>query len=255
VGIGRHLGLAVEVLAEAAGWWVFVGAALGAGVVELDLIGEAKPVVRQLAPELAPLAEALAVTRRSVPLTLALEPVGTPAEVSGESLLVDGQRWTAAALTSPKGELTDTVSVRADLSMRPQTVVQLALAAASHQRRLVLVVPSGVRPPPSPSDPHDADEDLAQAAIKQVVMHHVAEVRACYERELKHRPGLEGRVVVTFSIGPDGRAGEVEVDETLPDDDAVSDCVAARVETWRFPKPTSGEPIEVRYPFVFTPER
>jgi hypothetical protein len=247
------LGLAVEVLADAPAWWAFVTAALRAEVVELELIGEAQPVSVKVAPELAALAEALKVTRRSVPLTLSLEPVGTTAEVSGDSLLVDGQTWTAAALTSRPEEQTTPVSIRADLSMRPQTVVMLALAAASHQRRLNLIVPSGARPPPPPDQPHDPGEGLAQAAIKQVVMRHVAEVRACYERELKHRPGLEGRVVVGFSIGLDGRVGDLEVEETLPDDDAVADCVATRVKTWRFPKPTGGEPIEVRYPFVFTP--
>ncbi len=251
----QPLGLAVEVLADAPTWWAFVTAALRAEVVELELIGEAQAVSVKVAPELSAVAEALKVTRRSVPLTLSLDAVGTTAEVSGEALLVDGQTWTATALTSPKDEPTDTVSIRAEPSMRPQTVVKLALAAASHQRRLVLVVPSGARPPPPAEQPRDPVEGLAQAAIKQVVMRHVAEVRFCYERELKHRPGLEGRVVVTFSIGLDGRAGEVEVNEGIPDSEMVGACLATHIKTWRFPKPTGGEPIEVRYPFVFTPAR
>ncbi len=249
----QPLGLAVEVVADAATWWAFVSAAFRAEVVELELIGEAHAGSVNVMPELAALSEVLAVTRRSVPLRLSLEPLGSPAEVSGESLLVDGQTWTAAALTSPGDEPTATVSIRADPSMRPQTVVQLALAAAAHQRALVLIMPVGA--PPPDNDAHEVDEGLVQAAIKQVVMQHVAEVRFCYERELKNRPGLEGRVVVTFSIGLEGKVGEVQVDENVAGSEMVGTCVATRIKTWQFQRPTGGEPIEVRYPFVFTPAR
>jgi TonB family protein len=77
-------------------------------------------------------------------------------------------------------------------------------------------------------------------------------ITQCYERELKRNPTLKGRVVVRFTIGTNGRATDVEIDETTIGNDAVTNCIRTIIKGWSFPfKPASEVPCS--FPFVFAP--
>ena len=77
---------------------------------------------------------------------------------------------------------------------------------------------------------------------------HTAEVRACYDKELARHPGLEGKVIATFTIDA---AGAV-IDSKATGLPVVADCVAGVIRTLRFPPNGKGS-VVVNYPFVFTP--
>jgi len=77
-------------------------------------------------------------------------------------------------------------------------------------------------------------------------------ITSCYEKELKRNPSLKGRVVVRFTIKPDGRTSDVDVEENTVGSDAVGACIKTLIKTWTFPfKPE--EETTVAYPFVFAP--
>jgi len=77
-------------------------------------------------------------------------------------------------------------------------------------------------------------------------------ITSCYEKELKRNPSLKGRVVVRFTIKPDGRTSDVDVEENTVGSDAVGACIKTLIRTWTFPfKPE--EETTVAYPFVFSP--
>ncbi|MEN9797814.1 MAG: hypothetical protein RL653_1510 [Pseudomonadota bacterium] len=77
-------------------------------------------------------------------------------------------------------------------------------------------------------------------------------ITSCYEKELKRNPSLKGRVVVRFTIKPDGRTTDVQVDENTVGSDAVAQCIRTLIRAWTFPfKPE--EEATVSYPFVFAP--
>lgn len=99
----------------------------------------------------------------------------------------------------------------------------------------------------------EIDGGLTQSEIDQVVKLRAALFRACYQRELDHKPGLGGKLVVRFRIGGDGlvvpdRTSFVE--GTTLHDDAVEHCVASNVNRLKFP--AKGGAANVKYPFVFT---
>ena len=99
----------------------------------------------------------------------------------------------------------------------------------------------------------EIDGGLTQSEIDQVVKQRAQLFRTCYQRELDHKPGLGGKLVVRFRIGADGlvvpdRTSFVE--GTTLHDDAVERCVAANINRLKFP--AKGGVANVKYPFVFT---
>jgi hypothetical protein len=90
---------------------------------------------------------------------------------------------------------------------------------------------------------------LAKDAIKPVITAHLAEIRRCYVAGQKWHAGLAGRVLVQFTISPDGTVVASTTQDSTLDDGTVEYCINEAVTTWTFPKP-SGGPVVVSYPFV-----
>ncbi len=80
-----------------------------------------------------------------------------------------------------------------------------------------------------------------------------AAFRFCYERELRLKRDLAGRVVVSFTIGLDGKLrGAPRVASSSLKDAAVHKCLLKNVAKLRF-KPPQGGVCQVRWPFKFHP--
>lgn len=90
---------------------------------------------------------------------------------------------------------------------------------------------------------------LPPAMIRQVVMAHLAEVRACYAEGLATDPNATGRVLVRFVIGGDGRVVESNVTSSTYPLQSVASCIARAVARWEFPEPAGGGVVIVNYPF------
>jgi TonB family protein len=102
--------------------------------------------------------------------------------------------------------------------------------------------------PPALDDPIEGfDPSLLARAIRS----HLAQVRACYERALKRRPDIGGKLVLRFTLTPAGTVASVEVEEDTLGDPEVTACVRAAIGLWRFPAPP--RKVEVSFPFVFQP--
>ena len=92
---------------------------------------------------------------------------------------------------------------------------------------------------------------LSHEVIARIVRRHVAEVRLCYEAELRRTdPSLTARVVAHFTIDATGAVSAATVDGS--DDAALTTCIAARVLRWTFPAPNGGGVVNVNYPFVLS---
>ena len=94
-----------------------------------------------------------------------------------------------------------------------------------------------------------ANGSLPPEVIQRVVRAHVAEVRRCYEQELKRAPDASYKLVVRFVIGATGSVTSVTTDGNAPA--SLKSCVYAAVGRWSFPAPTGGV-VSVSYPFVFS---
>ena len=90
-----------------------------------------------------------------------------------------------------------------------------------------------------------------QDEIDRVVRGAQSLLRACYQRELNHAPGLGGKLVIRWKIGPEGTVQTASNGggSSLMND-AVESCVKRNIMKLRFPP--KGAIANVTYPFVFT---
>ncbi len=77
--------------------------------------------------------------------------------------------------------------------------------------------------------------------------------RACYQKALMRSPALEGRLMLQFSIGPDGRVLTAQVSTKLKDQ-ALASCFARAMYRITFaavrrPAPRR-EVVKVSYPWL-----
>jgi TonB family protein len=105
----------------------------------------------------------------------------------------------------------------------------------------------------STSEPVSVSGGLDREVIRRVILGHRAQVRYCYEKSLASQPGLEGRVLVEFVIGADGRVTSARPAEDALGDGAVGRCLVSKVLGWTFPAPKGGGVVVVSYPFAFKP--
>jgi len=75
-------------------------------------------------------------------------------------------------------------------------------------------------------------------------------IAACYERALKQKPTLAGKLVVRFSIAAAGTVSAVDIDDDTLGAPEVGACVRALVLRWRF-APPAGATVELSFSFVF----
>lgn len=95
---------------------------------------------------------------------------------------------------------------------------------------------------------------LPKDVINAVVQRHRNEIRQCYEASRQRNPGLRGKVVVRFTIQPDGVVSAASVAESTVGDSTLESCVVSRVRRWLFPKPEAPVVTEVSaYPFYLNP--
>jgi hypothetical protein len=92
---------------------------------------------------------------------------------------------------------------------------------------------------------------IDREAIRRVVRANIGQIRACYEKALNQDPSLYGKIVIQWTIGPQGQVVEAGVKSTTMNSPAVESCAVARLKTWKFPVPPTNELPVVSYPFVF----
>jgi TonB family protein len=92
---------------------------------------------------------------------------------------------------------------------------------------------------------------LTAAQVKGVIKSKTPQVRACYEKELKKRDGLKGKVVMSWTIGASGKVSRVRVVRNSTRNSTMVPCMIRAVSTWTFPKAEAS--FDVEYPFVFRP--
>jgi predicted Zn finger-like uncharacterized protein len=115
-------------------------------------------------------------------------------------------------------------------------------------------VPSGAglaRLPESDLSVPPPDVDALDAStIRQVVGSKTASVRICYEKSLKAREGLKGKLQVAMVVQPGGGVSKAWVKTQSFKGSVVGRCIVDSVRNWRFPK-FEGEAQEIELPFVF----
>lgn len=79
-------------------------------------------------------------------------------------------------------------------------------------------------------------------------------VRACYDAELIDNPGIEGRINVRFTVGPDGRVTTAAVGASTLGNPTLETCLVDVVKRC-FAKPSGRRPVDLSYTFDFGPSK
>jgi outer membrane biosynthesis protein TonB len=96
------------------------------------------------------------------------------------------------------------------------------------------------------SAPGSIDKD----AVMKVIMAHLSEVTACYERALLSNPSLSGKLSYEWVIGTSGQVTSVKLKSASLKDQNVAACVNGRIKSWVFPRPRGGQ-VTISFPFMF----
>jgi hypothetical protein len=93
---------------------------------------------------------------------------------------------------------------------------------------------------------------LTREEIDKVIKSRAGLLRACYQKELERKPSLQGKVVVSFAIGEDGKVTGAKLAEpaTTLDDEVVTSCIVRQFQRMLFP--ARGAVAKVTYPLIFS---
>jgi len=89
-------------------------------------------------------------------------------------------------------------------------------------------------------------------SLLAVVRRYAAGIQFCYDNELRKKPGLRGKLVVSMVVLANGSVSEATIVEDTLNSPAVRDCALAQIRAWQFPAIPSGV-TRFKTPFVFTP--
>jgi TonB family protein len=90
-------------------------------------------------------------------------------------------------------------------------------------------------------------------SIAATVKQYQGGIKYAYNRELLSNPALSGKMLVSFSIRPDGSVESVEIRQSTLGWPPLDEAVKKRMQHWKFPR-SAGGTVRVVFPFVFHPE-
>jgi len=94
---------------------------------------------------------------------------------------------------------------------------------------------------------------LTPEEIMAVIRANLNQIRHCYNQFLQRSPGRSGTVKVAFKVKTNGRVSSSRVTTASINDSKLKGCITGKIRRWKFPKPRSSKPVDVTYPFNFSP--
>ncbi len=93
----------------------------------------------------------------------------------------------------------------------------------------------------------------SKASIRRVVMQNLPALRYAYNRRLRDKPGLGGKIICKFSIDEYGKVIFCKVVSSTINDSQLEDKIVTIIKRWNFGKiDKPGDVTTVKYPFVFS---
>jgi hypothetical protein len=107
----------------------------------------------------------------------------------------------------------------------------------------------------APKGAHTHDPGRGPEDIRAIVVSHRDEARACYDRALPDHPGIEGDLVIQWTIDPKGAVTQAAVDtgRSKITEPSVVNCVIGIVQKIQFAASPGGFETKAHYPFNFHP--
>ncbi len=148
----------------------------------------------------------------------------------------------AASSVGPATTTTTTLGAGGDLQgARLQTTTTVASTAPSAA--------------PAPRGPHGHDPGRGPDDLRAIVVAHRDDARACYDAAIKDHPGIQGSLVVKWTIDAKGNVTQVTEDtsrSTIVEPSVVA-CVVKIIQGIQFAPSPGGYETKAYYPFDFKP--
>jgi len=163
----------------------------------------------------------------------------------------------AKAPGSPEGMTAD--GGPAPVSEAPTTTVALAdggdLQGAKLTETKTMAAPASSANLPPPKGPHGHEVGRGPEDIRAIVMARRDEARACYDAGLKDHPGIEGDLVIAWTIDPKGNVTQAALDSSRSQivEPTVVACVSDIIKKVQFAASPGGFETRAFYPFNFHP--
>lgn len=108
---------------------------------------------------------------------------------------------------------------------------------------------------PPPKGVHTHDAGRGPDDIRAIVVAHRDEARACYDRALPDHPGIEGDLVIQWTIDPKGAVTHVALDSgrSKITEPSIVGCITGIIQKIQFAASPGGFETKAFYPFNFHP--
>lgn len=174
---------------------------------------------------------------------------GGPAR--GEIVLTPPKVYSGAVYTG-KGTTEMILPSDARPEARPDARPNTKPSTGSTLKTAHLPPPKGATPrsknPPSRLPAKKGFTDVIDSAIAR----HRGDFKACFEKQAKLNPALQGLVVVQFSISEYGKVHDAKIKSSTLGHAKVERCVLDSIAAINeFPQPGNGMTLQATYPFNF----
>jgi hypothetical protein len=93
----------------------------------------------------------------------------------------------------------------------------------------------------------------SKSEVVRVVMQNITALRYAYNKRLREKPGLKGKITIRFAIDEFGNVIHCEVVASSMQDGDLERVVSGKIMRWKFEKiDKPGDITEIVYPFVFS---
>jgi len=96
----------------------------------------------------------------------------------------------------------------------------------------------------------DVFGDVDKKGVTAYINRRTSALRHCYEKALRTRPDLAGKMTYTIAISTMGNVTSVAIEEDTVGDGSVKVCTQAKIKGWRFPR--AEDSAEVTFSVVFS---
>jgi hypothetical protein len=107
----------------------------------------------------------------------------------------------------------------------------------------------------APKGPHAHEPGRGPEDIRAIIMARRDDARACYDAAIKDHPGIEGDLVITWTIDPKGNVTQVGADSSRSQISEATTiaCISDVIKKIQFAGSPGGYETKAFYPFNFHP--
>jgi hypothetical protein len=199
--------------------------------------------------------------RTILALALFAPALGVPLACGGSNVSTAGANSPGTTAASAAASPTDT-SVAGPADAGPATTTTTTLGAggdlqgAKLTQTTTVASTTGSAAPPS-RGPHTHEPGRGPTDIRAIVVAHRDEARACYDHALLTHPGIEGDLVIQWTIDPKGAVTTFSEDTERSQitEPSVVACVGNVIKKIQFAASPGGYETKAFYPFNFHPHK